>query len=202
MQGLDQVSGNSEIEGITSYSYVDRYTPPGVLGLVKGWDNPAWIDNRHTMVFNPGADEFPGGVNVAYHELGHAEPERRRRHAPRLHLVRRPGRVDIVFGDITRKGDKLAVGEDGFAATRTIRLYSVAARPPYQGRRAGLPLPARNPPGGRLRIGHLVARREILAYQAGGNIYTVHIGSIATGCAARQAAPARPRRHLPLLGTA
>ena len=45
VQGLDQVSGNSEVEGITSYSYVDRYTPPGVLGLVKGWDNPAWIDS-------------------------------------------------------------------------------------------------------------------------------------------------------------
>src|SRR3954463_13543796 len=44
-QGLDQVTGTSRIEGITSYSYADRYTPPGVLGLIKGWDNPAWIDS-------------------------------------------------------------------------------------------------------------------------------------------------------------
>jgi hypothetical protein len=40
-----------------------------VLGLAKGWDNPAWIDNQHTLAFNPGADAFPDGVNVAYHEL-------------------------------------------------------------------------------------------------------------------------------------
>ena len=91
----------------------------------------------------------------------------------------------MVFGDITRKGDKLAVGEDGFAATQTIRLYAVAARPPYQRRRAGLPVPLANPPGDGFRVG--VAGRptaKSLAYQAGGSIYTVRVGDLATGCAA------------------
>ena len=132
VQGLDPVSGNSEIEGITSYSYANRYTPPGALGLVKGWDNPAWIDNGHTMAFNPGADSFPDGVEVAYHALGHADP----RAADDMHHAYTwfddPAASYMVFGDISRHGDKLAVGEDGFAATRTIRLYSVGARPPYR----------------------------------------------------------------------
>ena len=55
-----------------------------------------------------------------------------------------------------RRGDKLAVGEDGFAATRTIRLYSVAARPPYKDdapvyrcRLANPPAAATSPSAGR-----------------------------------------------------
>ena len=106
----------------------------------------------------------------------------------------------MVFGDITRKGDKLAVGEDGFAATRTIRLYSVAARPPYKDdapvyrcRLANPPAPATSRSAGR-------PTAPSLAYQAGGSIYTVHVGSIASGCTPRQAAPARCGRHLALLG--
>ena len=30
--------------------------------------------SAHTTMFNPGADAFSEGVNVAYHELGHANP--------------------------------------------------------------------------------------------------------------------------------
>jgi hypothetical protein len=110
----------------------DSSPPPGVLGLVKGWDNPAWIDNRHTMVFNPGADSFPEGVNVAYHELGHADPSALDDMHHAYTWFDDAAASYIVFGDITRRGDKLAVGEDGFSVTRTIRLYSVGARPPYK----------------------------------------------------------------------
>ena len=181
-EGLDQVSGNSEVEGITSYSYTNRYTPPGVLGLVKGWDNPAWIDNRHTMAFNPGADAFPGGVEVAYHELGHANRAAADdlRHA--YTWFDDPLASYMVFGDITRRGDKLAVGEDGFAATRTIRLYSIAARPPY---RDGAPVyrcRLANPPGAGFESVSWSPDGRALAYQAGGSIYTVQVGPIAAGC--------------------
>ena len=117
-QGLDQVTGTSRVEGMTSYSYVNRYTAPGVLGLIKGWDNPAWIDSRHTMAFNPGADSFPEGINVAYHELGHADPNALDDMHHAYTWFDDPDASYIVFGDITGNGAKLAVGEGGFAGTR------------------------------------------------------------------------------------
>jgi hypothetical protein len=181
-QGLDQVTGTSRVEGITSYSYVDRYTPPGLLGLVKGWDNPAWIDNRHTMIFNPGADSFPEGVNVAYHDLGHANPHA----ADDMHHAYTwfddPAASYIVFGDITRRGDKLAVGEDGFAAIRTIRLYSIGARPPYKDDAPTYRCRLGSPPGAGYESVSWSPDGQSLAYQAGDNIYTVHVGTIAAGC--------------------
>jgi hypothetical protein len=181
-QGLDQVTGTSRVEGITSYSYVDRYTPRGLLGLVKGWDNPAWIDNRHTMIFNPGADSFPEGVNVAYHDLGHADPNA----ADDMHHAYTwfddPDASYIVFGDITRKGDKLAVGEDGFAATRTIRLYSVGAQPPYKDDSPTYQCRLTNPPGAGFESVSWSPDGQNLAYQAAGSIYTIHVGQIARGC--------------------
>jgi hypothetical protein len=181
-QGLDQVTGTSRIEGITSYSYVNRYTPPGLLGLVKGWDNPAWIDNRHTMVFNPGADSFPEGVNVAYHELGHADPSALDDMHHAYTWFDDPAASYIVFGDITRAGDKLAVGEDGFAATRTIRLYSVGARPPYKDDAPTYRCRLANPPGAGYESVSWSPDGQSLAYEAGGSIYTVHVGAIGAGC--------------------
>jgi len=182
VQGLDQVSGSSDIEGLVSYSFADRYTPPGVLGLVKGWDNPAWIDNSHTMAFNPGADGFPDGVNVAYHELGHADRDAAddMRHA--YTWFDDPTASYMVFGDITRGGDKLAVGEDGFAATRTIRLYSVAASPPFTDDAPAYRCSLDDPHGDGYESVSWSPDGQTLAYQAAGNIYTVRVGDIAGGC--------------------
>ena len=197
------MSGNSEIEGITSYSYVDRYTPPGVLGLVKGWDNPAWIDSSHTIAFNPGADAFPDGVNVAYHELGHANPNALDDMHHAYTWFDDPSASYMVFGDITRKGDKLAVGEDGFAATRTIRLYSVAARPPYKDDAPVYRCRLANPPGDGYESVSLVARRPVARLP--GRRQHLHRprrrdrGRLRR---ARQAAPARRRRHVALVGPA
>ena len=182
VQGLDQVSGNSEVEGLVSYSYVNRYTPPGVLGLVKGWDNPAWIDNGHTMAFNPGADAFPDGVNVAYHELGHADPGATDDMHNAYTWFDDPTASYMVFGDITRRGDKLAVGEDGFAATRTIRLYAVAASPPFSDGAPAYRCSLEDPPGQGFESVSWSPDGQSLAYEAGGAIYTVHVGDIANGC--------------------
>ena len=107
----------------------------------------------------------------------------------------------MVFGDITRKGDKLAVGEDGFAATRTIRLYSVATRPPFKDDAPVYRCRLANPPGAGYESVSWSPDGQSLAYQAGGSIYTVHVGEIAGGCAGL----GKPRllvvgRHLALLG--
>jgi len=88
----------------------------------------------------------------------------------------------MVFGDITRKGDKLAVGEDGFAATRTIRLYSVASRPPYRDDAPVYRCRLASPPGDGYESVSWSPDGQSLAYQAGGSIYTVHVGEIASGC--------------------
>ena len=93
-----------------------------------------------------------------------------------------PAASYIVFGDITRRGDKLAVGEDGFAATRTIRLYSIRARPPYKDDSPTSQCRLGNPPGAGYESVSWSPDGQSLAYQAGGNIYTVHVGAIAGGC--------------------
>ena len=112
-----------------------------------------------------------------------------------------PSASYMVFGDITRKGDKLAVGEDGFAATHTIRLYSVVGPPTVQGRRARLPLPAREPARRRLRIRLVVTRRSV-AHLPGRWQRLHHPRRRDRGRLrqARQSAPARRRRHLTLMG--
>ena len=181
-QGLDPVTGTSRVEGGTSYTYVDRMTPPGRLGVVKGWDNPAWIDNRHTMTFKPGADSFEGLVNVAVHELGHAVATATDDMHHAYTWFDDPNAPTMVFGDITRSGDKLAVGEDGFAATRTIRFYSVAARPPFKDDAPVYRCSLESPKGAGYESVSWSPDGTSLAYQTGGSIYVVHVGSIANGC--------------------
>ena len=181
-QGLDPVTGTSRVEGGTSYTYVDRMTPPGRLGVVKGWDNPAWIDNRHTMTFKPGADSFEGLVNVAVHELGHAVATATDDMHHAYTWFDDPNAPTMVFGDITRSGDKLAVGEDGFAATRTIRFYSVAARPPFKEDAPVYRCRLESPKGAGYESVSWSPDGTSLAYQTGGSIYVVRVGSIANGC--------------------
>ena len=90
----------------------------------------------------------------------------------------------MVFGDITRAGDKLAVGEDGFDATRTIRLYAIAGRPPYSDGAPAFRCRLENPPGDGFRSVSWSPDGQALAYQAGADIYTVRVGDLAGGCAA------------------
>ena len=134
------------------------------------------------MMFNPGADAFSEGVNVAYHELGHANPAALDDMHHAYTWFDDASASYMVFGDITRRGDKLAVGEDGFAATRTIRLYSVAARPPYKDDAPSYRCRLSNPPGAGFESVSWSPDGQNLAYQAGGSIYTIRIGRITSGC--------------------
>jgi hypothetical protein len=130
-QGLDPVTGTSRTEGNVAYTSSRRYTPPRRLGIVKGWDNPSWLGNGTTLMFAPGVTTIsPELTNVAYHRLGHADPAAPDDMAHAFTWFTDPAAPSMVFGEATRRGDKLAVGEDGFAATRTIRLYAVTAAPP------------------------------------------------------------------------
>ena len=89
----------------------------------------------------------------------------------------------MVFGDITRAGDKLAVGEDGFAATRTIRLYSIAARPPFKDDQPTYRCRLTHPPCAGFEFVTWAPDGRSLAFQAGGSIYTVQVGDLGTSCA-------------------
>ena len=88
----------------------------------------------------------------------------------------------MVFGDVTRHGDKLAVGEDGFAATRTIRLYAVVASPPFADDAPAYRCSLENPPGDGFESVSWSPDGQSVAYEAGGAIYTVRVGDIAHGC--------------------
>jgi hypothetical protein len=184
-QGLDPVTGTSQTEGNVAYTYSRRYTPPRELGIVKGWDNPAWLGNGTTMAFAPGASTInPDLTNVAYHQLGHADPGAPddMRHA--FTWFTDPAAPNMVFGDATRQGDKLAVGEDGFAATRTIRLYAVTAKPPIAPS-AALPqyrCQLTAPPGKGFTSLSWSPNGRSLAYEAGGSIYVVRVGNITSAC--------------------
>jgi hypothetical protein len=90
----------------------------------------------------------------------------------------------MVFGDITRAGDKLAVGEDGFSATRTIRLYSVAASPPFTDDAPVFRCSLDGAPGDGYESVSWSPDGNSLAYQAAGNTYVVRVGNIAGGCGA------------------
>ena len=115
------------------------------------------------------------------HELGHAvrpppttctTPTPGSTTPPRRHGLRRHHAV----------GDKLAVGEDGFAATRTIRFYSVAARPPFKDDAPVYRCSLESPKGAGYESVSGRRTATSLAYQTGGSIYVVHVGSIANGC--------------------
>ena len=157
-------------------------TPPGRLGVVKGWDNPAWIDNRHTMTFKPGADSFEGGER----RRARARPCRSRL-LPTTCTTPIPGSTTPArrrWSSATSRGrgDKLAVGEDGFAATRTIRFYSVAARPPFKDDAPVYRCRLESPKGAGYESVSWSPDGTSLAYQTGGSIYVVRVGSIANGC--------------------
>ena len=64
----------------------------------------------------------------------------------------------------------------------------MAARPPYRDDAPTFRCRLANPPGAGYESVSWSPDGESLAYQAAGNIYTIHIGSIATGCDALGAA--------------
>lgn len=184
-QGIDPVSGTSRTDGNVAYTYSRRFTPPRELGIVKGWQNPSWLGNGTTVVFAPGASTIsPGLTNVAYHRLGHADPGAPDDMVHAFTWFTDPAAPNMVFGEATRKGDKLAVGEGGFAATRTIRLYAVTAKPPIA--------PGAASPQYRCRLASARGKGfaslswspngKSLAYEAGGSIYIVRVGSLRNGC--------------------
>ena len=182
-QGLDPVTGTSRTDGNVAYTYSRRYTPPRKLGMVKGWDNPSWLGNRTVMAFAPGVGTIsPDLTNVAYHQLGHADPSAPDDMAHAFTWFSDPDAPDMVFGDATRKGDKLAVGEGGFADTSSIRLYAVPARPPITPA-AALPQYRCQITGKQFRSVSWSPNGKSLAYEASGNIYVVRVGSLASGCA-------------------
>ena len=102
----------------TSYSHSDRATAANAVGLIRQFGNPSWIDNTHTAIFAPGVDGFgdPGLQNVAFHELGHADPGGTDDMAHAYLWFDDAAASYIQSGEITRAGDKFAAVEGSPAA--------------------------------------------------------------------------------------
>src|SRR4051794_1267058 len=167
----------------TAYSYADRYTDPNELGKFRGWSPPSWTDAHHPAVFDPaalGADS--GSPNVAFHELGHADPGSEDDLGHVFGLLEDADAPSIQFGAMTRAGNKFAGAED-IPALR-LRFYALPGVP-----RPGMPnydaqyrCQLTDPPGGHFDALSWAPDGTSLAYSAGGDIYVVSVGNLAGGC--------------------
>jgi hypothetical protein len=167
----------------TAYTYSDRYTDPNALGKFRSWSWPSWIDSSHTAVFNPGAGSIsPNTPDVAFHELGHANPSSEDDLAHLYKLFSDPDAPTLRFGEMTRAGDKLAIAEDVPAIK--LRLYATPGRPSPGGANYDVAYRCQleNPPGGRFSSLSWSPDGSSLAYEAGADIYVVHVGDISQGC--------------------
>jgi hypothetical protein len=184
-QGVELDGAGSQTEGATAYTFSDRYTPPSKLGIVKGWYHASWLGNDLTVSFAPGVGNYEAGpTTVAYHQLGHADPGASDDLANAYTWFSDPEALEMVFGEVSRAGDKLAVGEGGFDATSSIRLYSLPAKPPIS---PGAPAPEyrcelSGAPGNGYESLSWSPDGHSLAYAAGGSIFVVPVGDLAAGC--------------------
>jgi WD40-like Beta Propeller Repeat len=187
-QGVDQVTGTSTTEGGVSYTAADHATSEHELGLVKGWHNPAWIDNAHVMAFDPGASSLgvDGVTDVVFHELGHAEPAAADDLAHVYHWFSDPDAGYPQFGAISRRGDRLAIGSGGFVTTESLRLYTVPATPPAPASQSSAPQLACRLEDGDKGYQNVSWSPDgsRLAYESGGSIYVVTVGDLSAGCPA------------------
>ncbi|WP_231379358.1 TolB-like translocation protein [Candidatus Solirubrobacter pratensis] len=187
-QGVDPVTGTSSTEGGVSYTRADDATGERELGLIKGWDNPAWIDNGHVMAFDPGAGSLgqDGITDVIFHELGHADPAAADDLAHAYHWFSDPAAAYPQFGAISRRGDRLAIGGGGFVITESLRLYTVSATPPAPASQSAAPQLAcrlENDEHGYQSVSWSPDGAH-LAYESGGSIYVVSVGDLSAGCSA------------------
>lgn len=183
-QAVD-IGGGGGTDGATAYTYADRYTPPRELGIVKGWFNPSWLGSGTTVSFAPGVGGYADGpTTVVYHQLGHADPNASDDLANSYTWFSDEAALESIFGEVSRGGDKLAIGAGGIATAHSIRLYAVPAPPPIS---PGAALPEfrcelTGAPGDYESLSWSPDGRS-LAYAAGGSVYVVAIGDIASGCA-------------------
>jgi hypothetical protein len=187
-QGVDQVTGTSSLESGVSYTAADHATSEHRLGLVKGWNNPAWIDSSHVMAFAPGASGLgdPEVTDVVFHELGHADPSAGDDMTHVYRWFSDPEAGYPQFGAIARHGDRLAIGEGGFTTTESLRLYTVPATPPAPASQSSPPRLAcrlQDDDHGYQSVTWSPDGTQ-LAYESGGSVYVVRVGDLSAGCAA------------------
>jgi hypothetical protein len=187
-QGVDLVTGGSSTEGGVSYTMADHATGERELGVVKGWHNPAWIDDTHVMAFDPGAGALgqDGITDVVFHELGHADPAADDDMAHVYHWFSDPDAAYPQFGAISRRGDRLAIGEGGFVTTESLRLYTVPATPPAPASQSSAPQIAcrlENDDQAYQNVSWSPDGTQ-LAYESGGSIYVVSVADLSAGCSA------------------
>ncbi|TML00867.1 MAG: hypothetical protein E6G41_17280 [Actinobacteria bacterium] len=184
-QGLDPVTGTSNIVGGISYTWADHATDLHEFGLIRqGWTNPTWAANDLTVSFWPGADVLSGYANVLWHEVGHkSDASSDTDNANAYQWFDDPDASYGSFGAVNRQLTSLAVGE-GVGSVTSIRLYSIPTAPPaaaaqddppvyrctIDGGASELASPSWSPDGGDI------------AYQQGSDTYVVHVGDLAQGC--------------------
>lgn len=184
-QGVDVVTGTSDLQGGVSYSAVDQMTDERQYGLVKGWQNPAWIDGEHTIAFAPTLEGGDDNDAVVIHELGHADPAASDDNAHVYNWFTDPMKTAAQFGAVTRQGDRLAIGAGGYSVTESLRLYTLPA-PPLEATHDAPPQLAcalTDDVKGYQNVAWSPDGSH-LAYESGGDIYVVDVGDLSAGCAA------------------
>jgi hypothetical protein len=168
----------------TAYSRVDRYTEPDALGNLREWTRPSWLVSGATLQFSPGSgyiSEFT--PNVIQHLPGQpGAGDEDVEHAGRI--LDDPSGAYILFGAMTRAGDKLAAAEGTPPHATRVRLYHGdgvphLGAPPALAYRCELT----GAPGGQYDSLSWAPDGSALAYEANGSIYVVTVGDLSSSCA-------------------
>jgi hypothetical protein len=169
-----------ELISTTAYTWSDHFTDPQELGRLDNYESPSWIDDEHTLQFDPGPLLVEA---VATHALGGDNDDDH--HAQ---WFTDPDNSYMDEGELARTGDRLAVVLGSVGSPRTLRIYRVDGRPPFRtGDLAGQVTPMAELSGDNEQAYASPSWSPDgaqLAYEAPDGIHVVAVGDLSRGAGA------------------